>query len=405
MNSHKSIGHSDQVMLDLRVYRDTKTITKLTAFENGLDVTWMDGEESRYFYAWFRENCGCKECRNVFTLERKIDPLDVPFDIKPTGWDNNNGTELTFTWQDGHRSSFPSSWLWFHAANNPRNVQPSFVTKSQNRELPEAAPLSEMTYEAYMNDDASFLWGINQILDNGSLFITGVPCEEDAIIPFASRISFLRQTHYGSTFQVRSVPNPISVAYTNEKLISHTDLPNFENPPGIQFFHCITNDANGGESVLVDGYAVAERLKKDNPHHFKALTENPLSFRLQDKDNDRFNCDPVIELDNYGHLKRIRYSRANLSPYVGSPETYQKVREAFLEFTRLVESPEFENVLKLKPGEMLITDNERVLHGRLGFDLGTGDRHLQGCYLDRADLRSRKAVLERNVDNLHRKKL
>ena len=40
------------------------------------------------------------------------------------------------------------------------------------------------------------------------------------------------------------------------------------------------------------------------------------------------------------------------------------------------------------------TDNHRVLHGRTAFDADSGRRHLQGCYVDRDELRSRLRVLE-----------
>jgi gamma-butyrobetaine dioxygenase len=41
-------------------------------------------------------------------------------------------------------------------------------------------------------------------------------------------------------------------------------------------------------------------------------------------------------------------------------------------------------------------DNDRVLHGRTGFDPEEGMRHLQGCYIDHDAPRSRYRVLQRN---------
>ena len=41
-------------------------------------------------------------------------------------------------------------------------------------------------------------------------------------------------------------------------------------------------------------------------------------------------------------------------------------------------------------------DNDRVLHGRTGFDPEEGMRHLQGCYIDHDAPRSRYRVLHRN---------
>ena len=40
------------------------------------------------------------------------------------------------------------------------------------------------------------------------------------------------------------------------------DLPWFELPPGYQFLHCLINAAKGGDSSAIDGFAVADYLRK-----------------------------------------------------------------------------------------------------------------------------------------------
>ena len=37
---------------------------------------------------------------------------------------------------------------------------------------------------------------------------------------------------------------------------------------------------------------------------------------------------------------------------------------------------------KLKPGDIMMFDNHRLLHGRTAYDANEGARHLQGCYLE-----------------------
>jgi [2-(trimethylamino)ethyl]phosphonate dioxygenase len=46
----------------------------------------------------------------------------------------------------------------------------------------------------------------------------------------------------------------------------------------------------------------------------------------------------------------------------------------------------------LRPGDLFVVDNRRVLHGRRGF--GSGRRHLQGAYADKDGLLSKLRVLE-----------
>ena len=57
-------------------------------------------------------------------------------------------------------------------------------------------------------------------------------------------------------------------------------------------------------------------------------------------------------------------------------------------------SPELEIRLKLEPGDLIVLDNRRVLHGRTAYS-GAGERLLQGCYADIDGLQSRLRVLQR----------
>jgi gamma-butyrobetaine dioxygenase len=43
--------------------------------------------------------------------------------------------------------------------------------------------------------------------------------------------------------------------------------------------------------------------------------------------------------------------------------------------------------------------NDRALHGRTAFDPNLGRRHLQGCYIDRDGIESRRRVLKRRTTN------
>ena len=55
---------------------------------------------------------------------------------------------------------------------------------------------------------------------------------------------------------------------------------------------------------------------------------------------------------------------------------------AYDRFTRLVRDPRHHYRFALRPGDVLLYDNHRVLHGRTEFDSAKGVRHLQGAYID-----------------------
>jgi gamma-butyrobetaine dioxygenase len=73
-------------------------------------------------------------------------------------------------------------------------------------------------------------------------------------------------------------------------------------------------------------------------------------------------------------------------------ETYYRARRAF---DHLLRSPEFEFRFLLNPGDLVMMDNRRLLHGRTAFDPAEGLRHLQGCYIDIDGPRSLYRLLRR----------
>ena len=57
------------------------------------------------------------------------------------------------------------------------------------------------------------------------------------------------------------------------------------------------------------------------------------------------------------------------------------------------------NIAKLLPGDLLMMDNYRLLHGRTKYDASEGNRFLQGCYIDYDSTEGRLKHLKRKFDN------
>ena len=111
------------------------------------------------------------------------------------------------------------------------------------------------------------------------------------------------------------------------------------------------------------GFAVAERLRATAPEHFKLLTSLPVQFRFQDKEADLLAEAPMIRLNQRNEVTAIRYNNRSLAPFTFAPELIEPYYDAYRTFGQLIASPEFQVIFKLKPGDLFIVDNERVLHG------------------------------------------
>ena len=232
----------------------------------------------------------------------------------------------------------------------------------------------------------------------GFVIIKNVPIKKNFILKFANSIGTVRPTNFGELFNVLSVPKPNDLAYTSLGLSAHTDNPYRKPVPCIQLLHCLKNKVSGGLSTLVDGFAVADYLKKKYRNYYNVLTQTKVRFRFVDKDVILENWGELIQLDEKENTKQIRYS--SRLDYV--PALDKKKLEIFYEARRIIaklySSNQFEIKFKLNEGDLLMMDNHRLLHGRTEYDSNEGERHLQGCYIDYDSTEGKLRYLKRKLN-------
>ena len=216
----------------------------------------------------------------------------------------------------------------------------------------------------------------------GFVIFENVPTQENFIVNFANSIGSIRRTNFGEFFNVKSKPNPNDLAYTSLPLAPHTDNPYRKPVPCIQLLHCIENEVGGGLSTLVDGLAVTEELKKEHCSFFQILTEIKVRFQFVDDNVVLEDWAEMIQLDENKRLKQVRFSpRLDFVPLMDKEklELYYAARNKISE---MYNSEKFRIEFKLKPGDLLMMDNYRLLHGRTEYNANEGNRFLQGCYID-----------------------
>lgn len=352
---------------------------------------------SRFHYRWLRANCRCPECLHPDTWERTIDSFAIDPAIAPERVAvEDAGATLALTWPDGHESRMPAAWLaaqdYEAGAREARKPRPVTWDAAWIREN-----LPEHRWDAVAHDDTALRDMLRDLRSKGFAVVRGVPTEDGEVERTARRIAFLRETNFGVGFRVESKPEPNNVAYTALELKAHCDLPNREMPPGIQFLHCHYAEAPGGESLLVDGFAAAERLRVADPDAFDILARTPIPFRFVDEDWDIRWRAPTIGLDPDGDLAEVRYHDALTAPLDAPFEEMEALYGALDRFTGILRDPALELRFRMAPGDMIAFHNRRVLHGRGAFDPTKGGRKLEGCYVDCDDAWARLRALERTT--------
>ena len=357
-------------------------------------VAWSDGRQSPYDALWLRDNCPCTACVNPVTREQVFEITAVAEDLAPARLDVAPG-RLTVHWPDGHVSPFEAGFLRVHAYDDASRAERRRSRRPWRAERLSAIPT--FAYAEVTGSDRGLLAWLSALDAEGLTKMVGVPTEPGTVGRVANLISFMRETNFGIIFDVMTKPEADSNAYTSLQLPFHTDLPTRELQPGVQFLHCLVNDATGGESQFVDGFAVAGALREEDPALFEILATTPVEFRNKARRSDYRCRAPVIGLDTEGEVSEVRVANFLRAPFDLPAAAMRPFYRAYRRFGDLTTDPRFLVETRLDSGEMWTFDNRRVLHARAEFDPTSGHRHFQGCYLDRDELLSRIRVLDREV--------
>lgn len=378
---------------DFRTYPKRCDLAEAQVLEDQIRVRWADGRVSPFHHQWLRDNCPCAQCVYSVTREQVLEIVDVDDDLSAIGARIEHGV-LCVEWRGGHHSQYDPGWLRAHAYDDESRAERR-AAKPQPQLWDSTFDLPVFDYSAVMEDPKALLQWLLALRDLGLSQVRGVPTEPGSLALIAKRISFIRESNFGVLFNVQSKADADSNAYTAFNLPLHSDLPTRELQPGLQFLHCLVNDADGGESLFVDGFAIANALREEDPEAFRALCEIPVEFRNKDRHSDYRRLAPIIALDALGEVVEIRMANFLRGPFETSVAQMPLLYRAYRRFIAMTREARFRLVKRLNPGELWCFDNRRTLHARNAFDPTSGARHFQGCYIDRDELLSRILVLQR----------
>lgn len=363
---------------------------KFTQQDRGIAVAWSDDSSSFFPYVWLRDND--QSDLHPQTRERTFDLTGISMDVKPKSC-VVQGEVLQLLWEGKDQPSpYPAAWLHRHRPGqrrvDPARVRPGFWGAD--------SPILKMGADR-CTTSKGLLELLSALKRQGLVVVGGLDEDERAGERFGDAIGFKRPSNFGATFEVVSKPDPNNLAYTSIELPLHTDLPNQTLIPGYQFLHCISNDASGGESTFADGYYLCDEFRSEFPGYFEILSQVEIPFRFHDDCSDIRSRRCVIGLDDEGQVDTLAFN-AHIADIPDLPaEQLEHFYVAYQCLMKTIREPRFMVRYRLSPGEMVIFDNRRVLHGRQAFDADSGLRHLRGYYIDATEIDSRLRVLTRSA--------
>ena len=372
------------------------SISKVSANGASLDILWNDGEKSNFNYLWLRDNCPTAHDKD--SRHRMFNILDVSTNINAKDFKINDDGKLVIQWSEGnHTSYYDPNWLrknCYTLKNKKKYISPY---KLWNSSLQNDLSAISVEHDEIISSDQGLIKWLEILHFKGIAIVKNTPVNKESAFPALNRISHTRETFFKTPFEVVNIPKPNNSAYSAHALKNHMDLPWFETPPGYQFLHCLTNSATGGDSSAVDGFAVADYLRKNEKEIFETLINVPLKFRDKDytQESIRGFHAPAISLTKDSDYNDIRFSVATMDALDCHPDIMEKVYKAHHKFGNLLHDNKFQIKFRLNPGDIFSFNNRRVLHGRTAFDPNSGHRHLQGYYIDRDEILGRLNYLKK----------
>ena len=362
-----------------------------------VELTWTTDEKARFHALWLRDNAQDGATRSSANGQRLITILDIPAATRLSAAEVSSAGDLTVTFApEGKSVSFPAAWLGAHVYDRKAERQSGWVAseiETWDGRLEAKTP--SIAHERGKSDRAEFGRWLSAIRRYGFGVMTGIPRQSGSLVDVAKMFGFVRETNYGLWFEVRAEVNPNNLAYTNLGLQAHTDNPYRDPVPTLQLLACLENTVDGGESVVVDGFRAAQRLRNEDSKGFELLTRHCARFEYAGTAGVRLIAKrPMIELGPDGELIGIRFNNRSAAAFTDiSYEDMDGYYAAYRRFARIIEDPSMEVTFKLRPGELFIVDNTRVLHARKQFS-SSGTRWLQGCYADKDGLLSTLSSIE-----------
>ncbi|MET1416699.1 TauD/TfdA family dioxygenase [Roseibium sp. HPY-6] len=371
-------------------------IEALSFTADRLTVTWGDGHQSVFPSIWLLHACDNPICGSSETGVRLVKLTDQPARPQILAARSQDG-EAIVEWGKGHVSRFAPVWLRGHCLSNAERLRRQPAAEPWGTEMKDR--LTYLSYGDVSADADTHLTFLEALRDDGVVILQDVPVARERTEEIAGLVGKLHLTNYG-IFELEAKPTPEIVGDMAVALELHTDEPYRIEVPSITFFHVLKQSDAGGESTMADGLWLAARMAEKHPEEFEILkTVNARHHRIL-KEGRVFDVQaPIFPTDVYSRVSGIRINDRGMAPVdcpLGQVEPFYDALRILLE---MIYSGEGRVTTKLKEGEMMVFNNQRLLHGRERFDPARSHRHVRSCHVDLDEFHSRLRVAYRLRDD------
>lgn len=353
----------------------------------GLELFWEDGLRSKVSYWWLRDHdpvCRHKNGQKLTTMVDWPEKL-VPDQILQAD------RSLKVVWAGDHHTSVIHESILRTQAIEGEDSSGKIIW---NRMLhPE---MCFFDLERVRVEPRARLDWLETIHDYGFAGLSGIPLDRAAVEKVVEMIGPIRETNFGRVYDIKPKRNPSNLSDSHFSLPPRTENPYRDPAPGLHVLFCLEAAAKGGEIILVDGAFVLRKVAKYNPAGYQLLSEIPVRFQYRDTQVwlEHERC--LVERKPDNSLASLSFNNRSVDPFSLPGAQQESWYKAYRSLERELLSPQNQLMVSLSPGQMLVIDNRRVLHGQTAFS-AYSSRHLLGCYLEHDGLSSETRMLRKQI--------
>lgn len=356
--------------------------------EMSLEVSWSDGVVTRFPWLWLRDHAHDPDTLHPDTKQRQLFTAQVPRAIRGLDVEVADG-QMYITWDVLEPMSvLPVEFL--EQYRHPR-VARTAVEVPVTLWRADTITTPTVPFDLVMNTDAGLERWITTTLQFGFCIVAGTPATAEATEALLRRVGYVRQSIFGAFWQFEADMSKADTSYSTAELRGHTDATYSHDAPGLQLLHCLHTDGQGGESTLVDGFAIARRMESEHPELFEVLSSVMVPGQYIGDGSHLMAVRPIFRHDHTGRLVQVTFNNYDRAPFLLEEGDMVAFYDALRVFDELANDGAMLWRHMLMPGEAMLFDNWRVLHGRSAY---TGGRRMCGGYLNREDVESRLRMLQ-----------
>lgn len=361
-------------------------ITNVVQESDGLVVT-CGGTTRRFGWLWLRDHSQASDSFHPAARQRLIDTQALPADAPSRVESDDRSVRLY--WPDSDPVQFTADYL--SAVGRPETIYDPI----SGNETPWRADTIEalcpvLDHAAFLSDDDVLREALSALRRIGVVRLRDVPTEKRAFRQAMERIGYLRSSIFGDIWELRADGKMADTGSTPLEIDPHTDGTYNHDAPGVMALMCMEYEAEGGANVLVDGFTAALDLRESDPEAYATLSRVGIPGQYIGEGAYLVATRPPLRHDALGRLVQVSYNNHDRAPFHLPEEEMEAVYRALGAFHERVTAPENKFVFDMRPGDMAIFDNWRLLHARKAF---TGSRHMLGTYVNREDYESRIRML------------